>query len=95
MSEEKRKITGEMTKTVDKLIQSNFENATQSEIETYAEWVKIHALNDDEFKQRQAIREQNAQANRDANERQAQAAIEALNALRDLALARLEAVKNG
>lgn len=88
-------ITAEMTKTVDRLIASNFENATPEDIETYAEWTKIHALNKESFIRKNELREQESKKRQELFEQQAQTANDALTALAELAKAKLKAVENG
>lgn len=88
-------ITAEMTKTVDKLLATNFENATPEEIEAYAEWTRIFAMNDELVKQKQKIREQESARKLELFEQQAQSAMNALDALAELAQAKLKVVENG
>ena len=88
-------ITAEMTKTVDKLIATNFENATPKEIEIYAEWTRMFAMNDELVKQKQELRAQESARKLELFEQQAQSAMNALDALTELAQAKLKAVENG
>ncbi len=90
-----KKITSEMTETVDRLKRENFKDATPEEIEIYVEWSRIMALQSAEFENIRETRNAELEERRKNNEAQAKAAIDALEAQRDLALARLEAVKNG
>lgn len=90
-----KEITPAMTETVDRLKRENFKDATPDEIETYAEWSRIMALQSAEFESIRETRNAELEERRKNNEAQAKAAIDALEAQRDLALARLEAVKNG
>ena len=88
-------ITAEMVETVDKLKRTNFEGATPDEMALYTEYVRLNALQDAEFKDTQARREQRAKERREANQRKTDAAVNALEALADLARAKLKAVENG
>ena len=90
-----KEITPAMTETVDRLKRENFKDATPDEIEVYAEWSRIMALQSAEFENIRETRERELEERRKNNDAQAKAAIDALEAQRDLALARLEAVKNG
>ena len=90
-----KEITSEMTETVNRLKRENFKDATPDEIETYAEWSRIMALQSAEFESIRETRNAELEERRKNNAAQAKAAIDALEAQRDLALARLEAVKNG
>lgn len=88
-------ITPEMTKTVDRLINENFENATPEEIEIYAEWTKIHALHDAEFQAKAELRKQENEARIEQFKEQSKKAMDALDALTELAQAKLKAVEDG
>ena len=90
-----KEITPAMTETVDRLKRENFKDATPEEIEVYAEWSRIMALQSAEFESIRETRERESAERRENDAAQAKAAIDALEAQRDLALARLEAVKNG
>lgn len=90
-----KEITSEMTETVNRLKRDNFKDATPEEIEVYAEWSRIMALQSAEFESIREMREQEMAERRENDAAQTKAAIDALEAQRDLALARLEAVKNG
>lgn len=90
-----KEITPAMTETVDRLKRENFKDATPDEIETYAEWSRIMALQSAEFESIRETRERELEERRKNNDAQAKAAIDALEAQKELALARLEAVKNG
>lgn len=90
-----KEITPEMTETVDRLKRENFKDATAEEIEVYAEWSRIMALQSAEFENIRKTREQELEERRKNDAAQAKAAIDALEAQKELALARLEAVKNG
>lgn len=89
-----KEITSEMTETVDRLKRDNFKDATPDEIETYAEWSRIMALQSAEFENIRETRNAELAERRKNNEAQAKAAIDALEAQKELALAKLEAVKN-
>lgn len=90
-----KEITPAMTETVDRLKRDNFKDATPDEIEVYAEWSRIMALQSAEFESIRKTRERELEERRKNDEAKTKAAIDALEAQRDLALARLEAVKNG
>lgn len=88
-------ITADMTKTVDDLKRRNFENATPDEIELYAKWSSIVAMQDAEIAEHSRIRREESEAAKEATLKESQAAVDALNALADLAREKLKAVKNG
>lgn len=88
-------ITPEMTATVDRLRAENFENATPEEIELYAEWTRIHALHHEEFLQNAELRKRESDERRELFRQQADSAMNALDALAELAKAKLKAVENG
>lgn len=90
-----KEITPAMTETVDRLKRENFKDATPDEIEMYAEWSRIMALQSAEFESIRETRNAELEERRKNNDAQTKAAIDALEAQKDLALARLEAVKNG
>lgn len=90
-----KEITPAMTETVDRLKRDNFKDATPDEIEVYAEWSRIMALQSAEFESIRETRERELAERRKNNEARTKAAIDALEAQKELALARLEAVKNG
>lgn len=90
-----KEITPAMTEIVDRLKRENFKDATPEEIETYAEWSRIMALQSAEFENIRETRERELEERRKNDKAQTKAAIDALEAQKDLALARLEAVKNG
>lgn len=87
-------ITPEMVQTVDKLKASNFEGATQEDIEVYGNWCRLMALHDAELKERSEQRRQESEQRMELNRQQAQSAINALDALTALAQAKLKAVEN-
>ena len=88
-------ITPEMTQTVDKLRATNFADATPEEIELYAEWTRLFALQEAEFEERKRLREQEADARMKQDQEKHEAAIDALTALTDLAKAKLRSVQDG
>ena len=90
-----KRVTPEMTATVDKLKNANFENATPEEIETYAEWSQIMALQSAEFESIRETREKEAAERRKNDADLTKAALGALEAQTNLALAKLEMLKNG
>lgn len=90
-----KQITPDMIRTVDDLKRREFKDATPEEIETYAQWSRINALQDAEFQHHREVRERESKARKESYEAQAKSAIDALNALADLAKAKLEAVENG
>ena len=90
-----KEITPAMTETVDRLKRENFKDATPDEIEVYAEWSRIMALQSAEFENIRETRERELEERRKNDEAQTKAAIDALEAQKELALAKLEAVKNG
>lgn len=90
-----KEITPAMTETVDRLKRDNFKDATPEEIEVYAEWSRVMALQSAEFESIRETRKRESEERIKNDAAQAKAAIDALETQRDLALARLEAVKNG
>lgn len=90
-----KRITPEMTKTVNELMQRNFDNATPDEIAIYSEWVKLRALQADEIAQLREKREKELEASKAAIKEESEKALNALNALTELAKAKLKAVENG
>ena len=90
-----KEITSEMTETVNRLKRENFKDATPEDIEVYAEWSRIMALQSAEFENIRETRERELEERRKNDAAQTKAAIDTLEAQKDLALARLEAVKNG
>lgn len=83
------KITPEMTKTVDSLIKRNFEDATKEEIETYTQFQVYMALHDQEIEEKRRERNERIAASKAATRAETDAAIEALNALAEMANAKL------
>lgn len=90
-----KEITPEMTETVDKLKRDNFKDATPEEIEVYTEWTRLMTLQSAEFENIRETRKRESEERIKNDAAQAKAAIDALEAQKELALARLEAVKNG
>ena len=90
-----KEITPEMTRTVNELINRDFSDATVDEVKMYAEWVKIHALHDEEVEQRRKERNAIIRQRLEDSKKQTDASLEALNALTELANAKLRAVENG
>lgn len=88
-------FTQEETDRINQLAAGNVSNPTPDDLELYARWKTSNALADARFKAEndalQAQTEQNTKMAQAYNK----AAIENLNAQKELALARLEAVKNG
>lgn len=89
-----KQITPEMTRTVNELKARNFVDATPEEIELYARWAQLNALQSAEFEQHARLREQESEQRRKAFEEQANTALDALSTLRETALAKLKAVSN-
>lgn len=87
-------ITPEMTATVEKLRADNFSNATPEEIEIYAQWTSLVSAHKEEIANRAEILKQESEERRELERKQAQSAINALDALAELAQAKLEAVIN-
>ncbi len=88
-------FTPEMLQSVDALINRNFKDATPVEIELYAQWKTLQALQTDEINSMRETRDAMIQAQIERDEAQAKSAIDALEALADLARAKLKAVENG
>lgn len=95
MSNHLKEATPEMIATVNKLKQTDFENATQEEIETYARFSSIIALHEDDIENRREIRQAESEERRELARQQAESAMNALDALAELAKAKLKAVENG
>lgn len=90
-----KQITPEMTETVNRLLESGFKDATAEDIETYATWKSINALQDAVFADKRKEHEDIIKANIKASEELSTASMNALNALTELAKAKLKAVENG
>lgn len=90
-----KQITPEMTQKVSELRKSNFKDATPDDIELYAQYTALVKMQEDEFSQRRKQLEEVQAAKMEAVKENAKTSKEALEALRDAALAKLEAVKNG
>ena len=65
------------------------------EIEIYGEWNRLHALHDADLQQKAEVRERESAERRELYRQQAESAMNALDALADLAKAKLKAVENG
>lgn len=89
-----KEITPEMVTTVNRLEKENFENATPDEIKVYGEWMRLNALQDAEFQDARRIREEKHEQDLRLGQEQAEASLNALNALTELAQAKLKAVEN-
>jgi hypothetical protein len=90
-----KEITPEMVKTVSRLEKENFENATPEDIRVYGEWMRLNALQDAEFQDARRMREEKHEQDLKLGQEQAEASLNALNALTELAQAKLKAVENG
>ena len=88
-------FTPEMLQSVDALINRGFKDATPDEIELYAQWKSFQALHNDEMNSMRKNRDAMIQAQLEHDEAQAKSAIDALEALANLARAKLKAVENG
>ena len=88
-------ITPEMTAKVNELKATDFEGATSEDIEIYAQWSALVKMQEDEFTQRRKQLNELHAAQLASVEENARTSTEALEALKDAALAKLEAVKNG
>ena len=89
------KITAEMTRTVDKLIATNFENATPEEIQMYSDFNVARAKHAEELQARREVLKQESDERNELIRQQAESAMNALDALTELAQAKLKAVENG
>ena len=90
-----KEITPEMVNTVSRLEKENFENATPDDVKVYGEWMRLNALQDAEFQDARRMREEKHEQDLKLGQKQAEASLNALNALTELAQARLKAVENG
>ena len=95
MLEYMKDITSKDTQRVSELRKSNFENATLEDIEFYAEWTAKIKMQEQAFTNREAEMREEQQMKREAFAQQAQTAQEAVEALRDAAILKLEMVRNG
>lgn len=95
MGEYMAQITPEMVKTVEKLTHTNFDGATPEEIMQFSEYNRLMALHDADFQQRTETRRQESEERRALMREQSSSAINALDALADLARAKLKAVEDG
>lgn len=90
-----KEITPEMVNTVSRLEKENFENAAPEDIRVYGEWMRLNALQDAEFQDARRMREEKHEQDLKLGQEQAEASLSALNALTELAQAKLKAVENG
>ena len=90
-----KEITPEMVNTVSRLEKENFENATPEDIRIYGEWMRLNALQNAEFQDARRMREEKHEQDLKLGLEQAEASLNALNALTELAQAKLKAVENG
>lgn len=90
-----KEITPDMISTVNRLEKSNFENATPDDIKIYAQWASLRALQEKTFEDKRKQTDELIKAQIEDSKRQADASVEALNALTELAKARLKAVEYG
>ena len=88
-------ITPDVTRRVNELKASNFEGATPEDIELYAAWTAKMQMQSDYFEQQRRQRDEMHALKLENAIQDAQTSKEALEALRDAAYAKLEAVKNG
>lgn len=88
-------FTSEQFRRIEELQADNFEGATADDIELYAQWKAQNALQDEYFANREAEMRELQQQKAEAFALQAQTAQEAVEALKDAAIAKLELVKNG
>jgi len=95
MLEYMKDITSKDTQRISELRKSNFENVTPEDIEFYAEWMAKIKMQELAFADREAEMRQEQQMKREAFAQQAQTAQEAIEALRDAAILKLEMVRNG
>lgn len=93
MGDYSKQITREMVEMVDRLEHDNFENATPDEIREYAKFQTLIAMDREEFKSRHEIRTKESAERRELNKQQAESAMGALNALAELAQAKLALVE--
>ena len=88
-------FTSKQFRRIEELQACNFEGATADDIELYADWKAQNALQDQYFANREAEMRELQQQRAEAFAQQAQTAGEAVDALKQAALAKLELVKNG
>ena len=88
-------FTAEQFRRIEEMQANDFEGATADDIELYANWKAQNALQDQYFANREAEMRELQQQRAEAFAEQAQTAGEAIEALKQAALAKLELVKNG
>ena len=93
MGDYAKQITREMVELVDRLEFNDFENATADEIKEYARFQTLIALNSEDFKNRHELRVKESAERKEQNRKQAQSAMNALDALTELAHAKLALVE--
>ena len=94
MGDYSKEITREMVELVDRLEHDNFENATPDEIREYAKFQTFIAMDREEFKNRHELRMKESAERRELNRQQAESAMNALDALAELAQAKLAAIES-
>lgn len=94
MGDYSKQITREMVELVDRLEHDNFENATPDEIREYAKFQTLIELDREEFRNRHELRVKESTERRELNRRQAESAMNALDALTELAQAKLAAIES-
>ena len=90
-----KEISPDMTRTVNDLVNRDFENATKEEIEAYAQFQVKIALHADEVEQIRAARDEKIKQDKEDSASLVKASIDALNLLERLAQEKLKAVENG
>ena len=95
MLEYLKDFTSEQFRRIEEMQANDFEDATADDIELYAKWKTQNALQDQYFANREAEMRELQQQKAEAFAQQAQTAGEAIEALKEAALAKLELVKNG
>lgn len=83
------------TDRINQLAAGNVSNPTIEDMELYARWKTSNALTDARFKAENDALQAQAQQNMEMAQAYNKAAIENLNAQKELAFARLKAVQNG
>lgn len=90
-----KEISPDMTRTVNDLVNRDFENATKEEIEAYAQFQVQLALHADEVEQIRAARDEKIKRDKEDSAALLKASMDALNSLEKLAQEKLKAVGNG
>lgn len=93
--EQMEKFTVDEQERINLLAAGKAENITMEDMELFSRWKTSLALADARFKAETEALKARTDAEIEQREKVAKAAFENLEAQRDLALARLEAVKNG